>query len=460
MDAPKDQVSPIKWPAFFAGPSKLQAMRLERQNLALKCELQALVINDVTRVTDKDTKYKGNLYQTYGDAVKALADKYEGTADWGVVQTGNILDVRSAFISAGGLKVFPRDRKKEEAAAEMEFVNRFLETNSLDHEMVQQFAKEGELEGQFLGELFWDEKAGMVMLRFRSWADTHYTIETDKRDYTKYLKAKWTDSTSGKEEALEAQSFAYAKLAGRIHKSDNPYPKCAKCLTQIEHLDKAIRDWREIDRLFAAPIPDIEFSTAAEAQKGAEAVAKINWKTKKLISHTGTFSFKAPDMQGTDSLDREITMLAKMISGTTGVPVHFLGLPDLMSNRATAENLMELVSASTTRERAIWKGFYQAVVKKAIEIWNDKSQKTPLDPTKVRVDIPYITAETWAKIQNVYLPLYQANAISLEALLAQLPEIDIDEELARKAKRDAEALERFAATGGEEDDQEEDEDEE
>lgn len=437
------------------GPAKLQALREEHANLEARCRLQALVIDDVTAVTDRDKRYKGNAYPSYSQAVAELAKKYDGTADWGVVQTGNIIDVRAAFISAGGLKIYPKDKKADKAEKEMEFVQRFLAANNLDHEMVQQFAKEGELEGRFLGELFWDEEQEMVMLRYRSWADTQYKITTDERDYTRFTKASW--KVEGKDPVtLEEGRFAYAKIAGRVHKAEDTYPKVAKCLTQIEYLDKAIRDWREINRLFAAPVPDFQLDTNEGAAKAKEAIDKINWKTKKALVHTGQFSYKAPDMTGTDSLEREIINLAKMISGTTGTPVHFLGLPDLMSNRATAENLMELVSASTTRERATWTGFYQQVVTKAVAIWNEKSKKTPLEASKLAVAIPYITQETWSKIQNVYLPLYVARAISLEALLAQLPDIDVEDELKRKAERDDEAAAKFAGLPDEEDEDEED----
>lgn len=444
------------------GPGKLQALRgetekikAERDYFESQTKLQALIIDDVTAVTNRDSKFKGNEYQTYEAAVTELARKYEGKADWGVVQTGNIIDVRGSFIAAGGLKVYPKDKKKDKAEKEMEFVQRFLETNNLDHEMVQQFAKEGEIEGRFLGELFWDDKAAMVMLRYRSWTDTKYKIEADSRDYNRYLKASW--GVSGTPYKLEEPRFAYAKLAGRIHKADEPYPKVAKCLTQIEYLDKAIRDWREINRMFASPVPHFEFATADEATKAFDAINKINWKLKKAISHAGTFGFASPPMDGTASLEREIVNLAKMISGTSGTPVHFLGLPDLMSNRATAENLMELVAASTTRERSVWVGFYQSVITKAITLWNEMSRKTKLDASRLAVSIPYITQETWTKIQNVYLPLYLAKAISLETLLAQIPEVDVDEEVARHEKRAQEAMDRFAAS---EDDEDEDEDEE
>ena len=121
---------------WMKGPRQLQAMQLENENLSLRLQMQALVIEDITSVTNRDTKYKGNAYPAYADAIVELAQKYEGTADWGVVQTGNIIDVRSAFIAAGGLKVYPKDKKANKAENEMEFIQDFLEFNNLDREMV------------------------------------------------------------------------------------------------------------------------------------------------------------------------------------------------------------------------------------------------------------------------------------------------------------------------------------
>ena len=47
----------------------IQAMQGEISDLKAKVQLQALVINDVTTVTDRDKKFKGNLYQSYKEAV-------------------------------------------------------------------------------------------------------------------------------------------------------------------------------------------------------------------------------------------------------------------------------------------------------------------------------------------------------------------------------------------------------
>ena len=54
--------------------------------------------------------YKGNEYRTYRKAISAINSKYNGTAKWGVLQTGNIIDLRAAFIISRGIKVSARDK--------------------------------------------------------------------------------------------------------------------------------------------------------------------------------------------------------------------------------------------------------------------------------------------------------------------------------------------------------------
>jgi hypothetical protein len=326
----------------------------------------------------------------------------------------------------------------------MDFIEAFMDYNDLAREMVQEFAKEAEIEGCFLAELFWDEDAEMVSVRFRSRSQYNYTVQTDKRDYAYYVGVTWEEN--GAKKSLSEKEFVYARFGGRVHQPNLPYPKVGKCLTQIESLDKALRDWREINRLFAAPKPHIECTSKeeAEAMKLAVNAAYKNWKIKAVLCHTGKFSYLSPDIQGVDAIDKEITANAKMISGTTGVPVHFLGLPDLMSNRATAENLMELVSASTRKEREIWKGTYKQIIEKAMTIWNSRSGMTQLEPDALKVDIPYITEATWRRIVDVYLPLAMADKISDEALLMQVPGVDVEAEAKIAEERRRESLERFS----------------
>ena len=205
----------------------------------------------------------------------------------------------------------------------------------------------------------------------------------------------------------------------------------------IEYLDKALRDWREIDRLFATPTPTIQCETMEQAYKIMEEIkSNPNFKIKKFMAHTGVFSFKGPDMAGVTNLENEILTLAKMISGTTGIPVHFLGLPDLLSNRAVADNLGQLVYSSTSKERIIWRGAWEETISKAMMMHNEKtssqmSDSRKLDPRKITVDIPYPSEESWLHFEKVWMPLWLSGKVSDELALSQLPGINAKDEMQR-----------------------------
>jgi hypothetical protein len=128
---------------------------------------------------------------------------------------------------------------------------------------------------------------------------------------------------------------------------------------------------------------------------------------------------------------KEIEALAKVISGATGAPVHFLGFPDLLSNRATAENLMELIYSSTLKERTAWTGAYKEIIAKAMAIYSDEAGGK-LDPAKINIEIPFVSEKNWAIVEKIFIPLSLGGKISDELLLSRIPGVNIKEEMARK----------------------------
>lgn len=423
-----------------------------RQTDATISEMASRILNPPT--DDLAGEYGGNRYATYPEQVRALTEKYAATAKWGCLQTGNIIDVRAAFIVGAGLKLRAKE-KSTEAKRALEFCQAVLDFNNFQREMLQELSKEGELEGKLLLKLFTvqpekpvvgpngTEFPSMVSIRHIPWGSAKYKIETKSDDYMKYTLATWDPGDGSETIKLGAPDFVYKRLGGRVSKPNDTPPKAAKCLTQIEDLDQALRDWREINRIFAAPTPHVETQTAEDAAKMQAQVDKLNWKIKKFFAHTGTFAYASPGMEGVASIEREIITLAKMISGTTGVPVHFLGLPDLMSNRATADNLFELVFAATQKEREIWKGLLAELVDKAIEKYNTASKLTPIKTGLVEIDIPFISREQWERLEKVWLPLYNAGAIPLQVLLSKVPDIDAEAVAQEMEKEKASEFERI-----------------
>lgn len=439
---------------FLNNTAKIQMMKLKLaankgQVTKLRNRLHEIQQSSILRSSEGgDTRYKGNQYASYSAAVMEIDKKYSGEADWGVLQTGNIIDLRAAFIINQGIKVVRK--KAGEGDAEIEWANKFLEYNDLDKEVAQEYAVEAEIEGRIALKLAPEEietptvkgktdkkkteKETMISVRYVSWTDKQYKIETAPQDYKKFIKMTWTPKDADKEEVLEEPQFVYKKFGGRISKPEKPAPKMMKCLTQIDNLDKALTDWREINRIFSAPILNVKCEDEEDLKWTKEALTDKNWKVKKIFVSTALMAYVVFDIKGIDSLEREIITLAKIISGTTGVPVHFLGFTDILKQVTTAKNLMESVKAATNKERETWKGAYDEVITKAMLMHNEasgnnqQSKGKRLDPSLITVEIPFITEDEWDHLINFYLPAAMARLIAVETLHSKTPGLDTEKE--------------------------------
>ncbi|MHA1225220.1 MAG: hypothetical protein ACTSPV_00590 [Candidatus Hodarchaeales archaeon] len=404
-------------------------------------------------MVEKSTAYKGNRYTSYSSAIQEIDRKYRGVADWGVLQTGIIIDLRAAFIIGEGINII---KKEKDAEREFDWTQRFLEYNDLDGEVAQEFAKEAEIEGKIAlklaleedEEAIKDEDRYIVSVRFISWLDKRYIVETNPQDYLDYLKLSWKPKNKDKDEVLNVNQFVYKKFGGRVYSPNEAKPKIMPCLTQIENLDRALRDWREINHIFGGPILYGKCETEQEVNKMLDSFQDKNFKIKRVTAGTGDLKFITLDTSNIESIEKEIVTNAKLISGNTGIPIHFLGFPELMSNRATAENLMEMIIAATTKERETWIGAYEEIIKKAMKMYNNAlylgmSKAKQLNPDKIRVNIPIITKDHYERIEKIFLPACIAGKISDEAFLEQIPGMDVDMELERKQNKENSEFERI-----------------
>ena len=415
-------------------------------------KLQHLIKDSILALTDAVAGYAKNPYPTYQSAVAEINRKYIGTADWGVLQTGSIIDLRAAFIVGDGVTITDKE-PGDEPSAELEWVEKFFKYNDLDREVVQEFAKEAEIEGKIALKLAVEEdkeedkeapegkKKWKVSVRFISWLDKKYEVIPNSLDYLDYQELKWKGTDKYKAETLNAKEFVYKKFGGRIMNPNEAAPKIMKCLPQIEGFDRALWDWRNINHIFAGPVLYAKCEDKAEVDLMLTAFNDKNFKLKKILAGTADMSFIKLDVGGVDSIEKEIADLAKVISGNTGVPVHWLGFVDLMSNRATAEDLINMINGATTKERQTWIGAYEEIIKKAMDMWNNAAEKgmskeKQLDPDKIKVDIPIITKMHYDRLEKIFLPMAIAGLLSNEALLAMIPGLDVKAELERKKEKE------------------------
>jgi hypothetical protein len=436
----------------------MQVQEMQRKNRQLEKQIknyqhvQELLTKDILTLRETESTVKGNDYQQYATAVQAISNKYNNAADWGCMQTGIIIDLRAAFILGEGVQIIPTTKTKDEAQREMQWANDFLDYNDLDAEMAQEIAKEAEIEGKIALKLYYDKEEfkgwpGMVSVRYISWLTKHYEVETDPQDYLWYKKLKWMPTSKDKAEELGEDEFVYKKFGGRLNKPNEAQPKIMRALTAIDKLDKALWDLRRINHLFASPTPNFEVDDPRKVNAILEYLKDINWKFGKALVHTAKFSMVGPDSAGVANLVEEITTWAKIVSGITGVPIHYLGFLDLLKNRATGENTRELIMAVTEKERKIWIGAYEELLIKAMKMFNEKanaqkSKERQLDPYRIKVTIPHITQEHWDRIEKVLIPAAVGGIVSKEYVASQIPGVDMQEEADRKTKRDADEAAR------------------
>lgn len=412
--------------------------------------------------------YGTNSYKEYAKAVQAVNLKYENGAVWGNALTANIIDFRAAVTVSSGPQYKPAmdstiqqkdDEGKEigsgnngsdpimgNAEAEIDFCRSFFEANDINHETPQEWGREGEIEGRVAVRLKWDEKKKQVIAEHMPWIKYKYE-EIRSKENTKTIESiKWDTQTADNIPAgtVGGDELVCRRFSGRLT-SKNPTTKVMRCLTQIDYIDQGFRDWREINRLYASPVPDVECKTADEAEEMNKAIkGNVNWKIKRIFIHSGVFNYKGPEMTGIDSLEREIKRQACFIAGTTGYPLQFL-LPDMLANRSTSENIMESALVHTASERAIWIGFYEELITKAMKMYSEKTSKSALDPNKISITISLMTQEQWQRLIQFWLPAYREELVSREAALSQIPDFNIREELDRREKADNSRIAQITA---------------
>lgn len=439
-------------------------LSLERDLRRARFEMQANVA--VNSGDDVSYAYSYNNYREYAKACQAVSDKYENRASWGSGLTANIIDFRAAVTVSSGPQYKPQKKaaiqqKDEEgksiggeedanddgvidpAEREMEFCRSLFEHNDLDHETPQAWGREAEIEGRCAVTLDWDDNEKQVLLVHRPWLTYRYEEERDEKDPRVIKKITWAANTAAKIKAGSAEGdlLVCRRFSGR-ESAKYPMTKVIRCLTEIESISQAFRDWREINRLYAAPVPDFEFKTAEEAEDFRDSFDGKNWKIKKALIHAGVFQYKGPDMTGITSLEGEIKRLACFISGTTGYPLQFL-LPDMLSNRSTSENIMESALIHTASERAIWTGFYEELISKAMTLWKAKTGKTALDPNRISISISLMTKEQWERLTTFWLPAFREDLVTREAVLPMIPDFNVREELDRREKADSSEVARI-----------------
>ncbi|MFA5186629.1 MAG: hypothetical protein WC551_09155 [Patescibacteria group bacterium] len=440
-----------------------QLSTLKTREHDLHVTVQALT-NTLTGLEETDSAhYIGSKYRTYDSQVTELAKKYDGTADWGALTAKNIIDVRTAFITGTGVVAKVREGFDGDAKRELEFIRRFMRFNEIDGKKPQLWGTEAEIEGKVLLRLkpVIDpiDSGGNIRVIHTPWRYYKYEILPNEPDFDHFIRAYYAGSATVAASQIPGASttppitafnltepyFVYARFGGNPYKVNLTPPKTAFVLRHVEDLDKELWDWRKINHLFAAPTPWFNCEDPDVARQLNEHITQKNWRIGKAIvtAHT-EFDLVCAKGEGYESIRKAIESDIQVISGTTGVPVHFLGHPELLSNRSTADTLLQLIELSTDKERDIWEATYTELFRKSMVMFND-SFSNNLDPDAIVAHLPVTSTANLVFVEKVYLPMYLAGALSLETLLSYLTDVNLPAEVERVKVAQEEKEEKEAA---------------
>ena len=375
-------------------------------------------INDIGIPKNSTSEY--NKYQNYYKAVAAIYLKYYNVADYGNQFVKTIIDYRSQWI-LGKVPTF-----SAEGTREQEFINQFVKNNKWDAGKLMEFARIGEMEGRVLSVLMVKPanpgEAPQIYTRFFRYLSCKYfpTINI----FDEIEKVTYYPENSLTPEIINPDRFELCIFSGAtsdILAGILTPARISHILTNIDDVDRGQRDMRQINNIFASPVPFANVETDADAQKLQSFIEKTKWKIGQMLIGVKTaFSMVTADMKGFDSLKAEMMMNIQRISGHTGVPIFLLGFPELLSNRSTAVEMAESINATTQFERMSSEGSLEAILEKAMLLHNRLTGDF-LDPSTIKVTIPEVSiAQAQAILTNLNLMRAQGT-ISLETYLEKNP---------------------------------------
>lgn len=406
---------------------KLQALEEAQRDILNPGVTQFGGIN--TSVVDK------NNYKTYEKKVSGAYEMYDSNSDYGGEICRGVVDTRISFIGGEGLSIISKNKKKQE------FIDDFLQVNDLNGSRLMDMLTIGELEGKNLILLLkgttWETKDGekeraIIKVRSFSWNQYKYTVNSDAIDKDQIKSITYRDKKENSiEKTISEKQSVFVKLGGMNIDINKTTSKLHCILTDIENFSRAKYDLRSNTHLFGKYTLYWKCQTAAEAKSINNQLQAQQWEPGTAFAGTAEMNLIEPGGGAAESIIKDMLIALKNISLTLGIPIHFLAWPELMSNRATAENLMELVVASTRKDRLVWEEKIKELIQKAIIMAiedTDIDYGVEILKDDFTVKLPVISIALLKQIIEIWKPLLDDNVISMATMLNILPGINPSEE--------------------------------
>jgi hypothetical protein len=378
-----------------------------------------------------------NNYLTYESKVKGAYDMYEAKTEYGGELFGGVTDCRVSFIGGEGLSVISENETLQD------WLDTFIEKNQLNGSRLLAMILTGELEGKNFVRLSSDAKDKIIRVRSFSWYLNKYTLIKDKNDSDIITGIKYRPKTDGVEQdetIIKIDKAVFVRLGGVETVNDETPGRMHKILTQCENASRATYDLRRNTHVFGKYMPYWKTVTAQDAKAINNDLQGKSFEIGDGYAGTADFSIVEPSGAASEAIVKDYIVSMRYISAMSGVPIHWLAFPDLMSNRATADSLLEVINAATLRERLVWTEAFTEVIEKArIMAVDELGEDNAILDGDFTIRLPLISLAMLKQIQETYLPLAEANYISEFTIQNMLPGINPSKErkLIKKQKEEA-----------------------
>jgi len=320
------------------------------------------------------------------------------------------------------------DEKKEQVK---EFINKFIKWNKLEGEGLIEIGECGEMEGKVLIVL----NPGMLNEKKVIKIEV-FDFYTNKYDIVRDLKTKeitkitYGDNGKGQPYIITPDRAVFIQFSGKKSDHVKTPPRIANVLTQIENYSRAKYDLRKNNHLFAKTTPFFKTIDAASATSINNDIKKKKWVVGMGYAGSADFSYQSQSTGASDSIDKERIMDMKDIATTVGIPILLMNYPELMSNRATADTMMEMLSQSSKKERLkMQSGMIELFQKAMAFAEKEKIEGAINEPDMFDINIPLITLDNLKALIETWCVLMEKKIVSKKTVQGKVPGINpIDED--------------------------------
>lgn len=380
----------------------------------------------VTGLDESQGAVDKNNYPTYAGQIKAINEMYNNRTDYAGEFLRSVIDTRTAFIIGEGITIKCNNK------ATVKWINDFLNVNKLRGSKIIDHVTITEMEGKIPLILFPEkssnpDKKGDIKVRSYSYYRAPYEVFTKENNDEEYEKITFQkNQQEAKIDDVKSDRFVYIKTGGSPDRLNNTPPRIANILTDIENASRCKYDMRKNNHLFGRVTPYFETETASEAKSLFEKIQAVMWKVGKAFAGTAKFSLVEPSGNAINALKEELIIYMKHISLNTGIPLQWLAYPELLSNRATAENMAETINFATIKERTLWEEGLKELIQKAMIIAFEKGwiSSAAYKPNDFEIEIPQVSIALLERLMNIWVPLAESGYISKITTMGMIPGID------------------------------------